>query len=101
MKDLTDFFAELPRLLGWDAECYEEPITPEKAMETKVDCSRGKVSGLDDLPCVLYYSVSGLFGCLLACVYKNWQQNGLIPIFVRQGVVMLIRKDPSKGGLYR
>lgn len=33
----------------------------------------------------------------MACVYKNWQQNGRIPNFMSLGEVTLIRKDTIQG----
>lgn len=38
-----------------------------------------KAPGFDGLPYELYKSIPNLFGHLLAGVFTNWQQNGLIP----------------------
>lgn len=43
-----------------------------------VECSLGKALGLDGLPCKLYKSMLDLLGHVLASVFMNGQQNGLI-----------------------
>lgn len=40
-----------------------------------------------------------LFSNILASVYTNWQQNGIIPKYVSQRVVTLIKKASRKGDI--
>lgn len=77
--DITDFLAELLHFSGQDAECCEGSSFPEEVTESMADCSMGKAPGFDTLLYELHTSMSDLFGYLLAGVFTNWQQNGLIP----------------------
>lgn len=75
-----------------DAEFCKAPIPPEKVMET-MDYALGLYGHLYEL----YKSKPDMFGHLLVNAYRNWQQNGLIPISVHRGLVTLVKKDPNKG----
>lgn len=58
---------------------------------------KGKSSGVVGLLCELYIYSPHLFDNLLANVYCNWQQNGIIPSSVGHGVVVQLCKDSNKG----
>lgn len=88
--DLTDFLAWLPRLPGQIVEHCEELITPEEVIEAMADCKSGKGQGLDGLPYELYMPY--LFEQVLAEVFMDWQQNGVISRSMHQGVATLVGK---------
>lgn len=50
------------------------------------DCDGKKAQRLHDFLYELYSSVPDFVGHLLAYVFTNWQQNGLIPRLVSKGV---------------
>lgn len=96
-EDFVGFFTVLLCLLGREAVCWEGPITAVKVEEVLSECGGDKSLGLDGLPYELYYNMPDLFGHLLACIYTNWQQNGLIPRSVSQRLWCYLERIQTRG----
>lgn len=76
---LRDSLAARPRLSARQAECCEGPITAVEEIKVLSECSGARSPRHDGLIHEFYRSMPDFLRYLLADVYVNSLQNGIIP----------------------